>query len=48
MPIPEPKKDERLGAFIDRCMGTPVMNKEFPDRGQRAAICRSQFDKSKK
>jgi hypothetical protein len=29
-------------------MESDVMNKEFPDRGQRAAVCRKQFNEPKK
>jgi hypothetical protein len=45
MPLPEPEKTEKLGEFIKRCMANPTMNKEFPDRNQRAAVCRSQYEK---
>jgi hypothetical protein len=40
MPIPKPEKDESNQDFIARCMGDSVMNKEYPDRGQRYAVCR--------
>lgn len=39
MPIPKPKKDEKEQDFISRCMGDDVMNKEYPDQKQRAAVC---------
>ena len=39
MPIPKPNKDESKKNFITRCMGNPTMNKEYPDPGQRYAIC---------
>lgn len=45
MPIPEKHKGERMGDFIERCAGDPVMNREYPDRAQRYKICRTQFDK---
>lgn len=48
MPLPKPEKGETEKAFMDRCMGNDVMNKEFPRRGQRAAVCHSQFKKRKK
>jgi hypothetical protein len=45
MPIPNPKKSEKQGDFVSRCMGDETMNKEFPDQKQRAAVCYSQFKK---
>lgn len=39
MPIPIPRKGETRDNFIPRCMSDPVMNKEFPDRQQRAGVC---------
>jgi hypothetical protein len=47
MPIPSPKKSEKQGDFISRCMGDETMNKEFPDQKQRSAVCYSQFKKAK-
>jgi hypothetical protein len=47
MPIPNPKKSEKQGDFVFRCMGDETMNKEFPDQKQRAAVCYSQFKKAK-
>jgi hypothetical protein len=46
MPIPSPKKSEKQGDFVSRCMGDETMNKEFPDQKQRAAVCYSQFKKA--
>ena len=43
MPIPKPGKDEKENDFISRCMSDKVMNKEYPDEKQRAAICFSQW-----
>ena len=51
MPIPAPSKKEKQSSqqkFISRCMGDSVMNKEYPDSKQRAAICYSQWKRSKK
>ena len=43
MPIPKRnKKTEDRKTFMARCMGDPVMNKEYPDQSQRAAICMRQ------
>jgi len=47
MPIPKPRKDEEEDAFITRCMANEVMNSEYPDESQRAAICHSQFGRGK-
>ncbi len=48
MPIPSVKGQEAQQKFISRCMGDSVMNKDYPDQKQRAAICYSQWRKSKK
>jgi HK97 family phage prohead protease len=49
MPIPKPKNDEDHDEFMDRCMGDDVMNDEYPDGKQRAAVCEQQWkDKDKK
>lgn len=42
MPIPKRGKNEDKKKFMERCMGDGVMNKEFPDQSQRAAICMSK------
>lgn len=39
MPIPSPRKRESKNDFISRCMGDSVMNDEFTDQKQRAAVC---------
>ena len=46
MPIPQPNKDESNKDFISRCMSNPTMNKEYPDNGQRYAICVNQTKSS--
>jgi len=49
MPIPKPKNEEDHDEFMDRCMGDDVMNDEYPDEKQRAAVCEQQWkDKDKK
>lgn len=48
MPLPIPKKNETQDDFISRCMSSDVMNSEFPDNKQRAAVCHSQWKKAKK
>ena len=45
MPLPTPDKHEQMRKFISRCMGDPIIKKEFPDIKQRAAVCRAQFDR---
>ena len=48
MPIPTPNKKEKSSQeFVSRCMGDKVMNKEYPDQKQRAAICYSQYKRAK-
>ena len=42
MPLPSRRKDEDRSAFVSRCMGNSVTNKEFPDQKQRAAVCNSR------
>jgi ATP-dependent protease ClpP protease subunit len=49
MPLPKPKPKEEQKDFISRCMGDGVMNKEFPEQEQRAAVCYRQWrEKDKK
>jgi len=45
MPIPTPKSGESKDKFISRCMGSDIMNSEFPDQKQRAGVCYSQWRK---
>ena len=42
MPLPERKPGESHDEFIERCMGDPVMVKEFPDAAQRRGVCQRQ------
>lgn len=44
MPIPSPRKAENQSEFVSRCMGDEMMNKEYKDQKQRAAICYRQFE----
>ena len=39
MPLPTRRRDEKRGEFLNRCMANEEMNKEFPDSGQRFAVC---------
>ena len=45
MPLPSPNKDEKRKDYLNRCMATSVMNKDFPDRSQRFAVCNSLWEK---
>jgi hypothetical protein len=47
MPIPSKKPDEDRQKFISRCMSNETMKKEYPESGQRIAVCLSQTKKSK-
>ena len=44
MPLPKPRDNEEKDDFIDRCMGDDTMNEDFPDPGQRRAVCETQWD----
>ena len=48
MPLPIKRKDEPRKEFMSRCMGDDMMNTEFKDTKQRAAVCISQFQQRKK
>jgi len=48
MPLPIKRKDEPRKEFMSRCMGDDMMNTEFKDPKQRAAVCNSQFEQRKK
>jgi hypothetical protein len=48
MPIPSPDKNEDKQKFTARCMGNPVMKKDYPNTQQRLAICLSQTRKKSK
>ena len=43
MPLPKPRKQESEQEFVSRCMGDDMMDKDFKDQKQRAAVCYSQF-----
>jgi len=46
-PIPTPKSDESKKGFMNRCMADPKTNNEFPDSGQRYAVCQRQWTNKK-
>jgi len=45
VPLPEKRPAEKHEAFIQRCMADGVMVREFPDAGQRRAVCERQWKK---
>ena len=45
MPLPTKKPNEQREKFIRRCMGDAVMNKEYPNKAQRLAVCAVQWKK---
>jgi len=47
MPLPKPKHNENENEFIKRCMADKVMNREFSNSRQRAAICYNIWRKDK-
>ena len=44
MPLPEPGETEERQPFLNRCMADDTMRNEYPDTGQRFAVCRSQWE----
>lgn len=48
MPLPTPSNNEKEKEFVNRCVGNPIINKEFPDNAQRVAVCYSQWKNNKK
>lgn len=48
MPLPTKRKKETEQEFMGRCMGDDIMNKDFKDQKQRAAVCYSQYRKRTK
>jgi hypothetical protein len=47
MPIATPTSNESETEFVRRCMADEKMLEEFPDNGQRFAVCQSSWDESK-
>jgi hypothetical protein len=48
MPLPNPNTNESQGSWMARCMGHPMMKKEFPDHDQCVAVCVNKWQKKKK
>mgnify|MGYP003153188901 CR=1 FL=1 len=42
MPLPTRNKDEDAKKFVNRCMSSDKMKKEYPDSKQRVAVCVNQ------
>ena len=47
MPLPTPKKKEKKGDFVSRCISEVAKDPKFKDNKQRIAICYTQFDTAK-
>lgn len=45
MPMPKPKDGESKDDFLSRCMGSDMMNDDYPDNDQRYAVCNTLWDK---
>lgn len=45
MPLPSPNPNESKDEFLDRCMSNDTMNREYPDQGQRYAVCQNIWKK---
>lgn len=43
MPIPQKQPNENDEQFMERCMGDEVMVRDYPERGQRYAVCKTQI-----
>jgi len=48
MPLPKPNPKEEQSKFVSRCMSDGIMNKEYSNEKQRAAVCYSQYKRRKK
>jgi len=46
--MPNPRSGESRDEFIDRCMGDAEAVADFPDNGQRFAVCNTFYDEGKK
>ena len=48
MPLVKPRDKEKRNDFIERCMGDSTSVDDFPNRGQRFAVCNSLYDNRNK
>lgn len=47
MPLPNPKTKQSRESFVNSCMSSDVMKKEYPNNKQRLAVCFSQYKRAK-
>jgi hypothetical protein len=47
MPLLKPKPAESKEYFVSRCMANDIMNSQYKDEKQRAAICYSFYDEER-
>jgi len=47
MPLPTPTPKETREEFLNRCMADPKMVDEYPEAGQRYAVCSVQYATNK-
>lgn len=43
MPLPKPRQGESRADFVGRCISSDTMSSEYPEEGQRAVVCYSQW-----
>lgn len=48
IPLPKPKPNEKKKDFIERCVTSDIMRKEYPNVKQRVAVCHSIWKREKK
>jgi hypothetical protein len=48
MPLPSPKGKQKEDSFVQKCMSSETMTKEYPNDKQRVAVCYSQYKQAKK
>ncbi len=46
MPLPKPREGETHEAWSSRCMASSAMNEEYPDAGQRHAVCEDLWSRN--
>ena len=46
MPIPSPEGRQDRKSFMKNCMSDQIMNEEYPESSQRAAICNNKWSKA--
>ena len=45
--MPIPRRNEKEDEYISRCMGNDTMVTDFPENNQRAAMCYSNWRRTK-